>query len=361
MSYRVVHCGTGNVGYAALRAILQHPQLELVGHFVSTPSKIGRDSGEIVGTAPAGVVATGEWDELLALDADCLTYFGNSIGREREAIADLVPFLERGTNAVTFSGFALAHPATAPPEVREPIEAACRAGNSSCYFTGIDPGWATTDLAVAALAVANRVDCVRVLELGWWGDYTAEFVCREYFGFGKEPGFKPLLVTGGFIEQMWAPTLHQLAAVLGVEIEDFTVVYESDGLDHDVETGFGTVPAGTASVVRFELQALSGGRPFAVVEHVDCVARDAGKQWKQPFGPADLSYRIEVEGDPSFTVEMNFDTRPGRAISAMPAVNCVPAVCRAAPGLLGPLDVPRYWTRNVPTRRAGDAQVPPSI
>jgi hypothetical protein len=76
-----------------------------------------------------------------------------------------------------------------------------------------------------------------VLELGWWGDYTAEYVCREYFGFGKEPDFEPLLVTGGFIEQMWAPTLHQLAEVLGLEIERFEVVYETDGLDHDVETG----------------------------------------------------------------------------------------------------------------------------
>jgi hypothetical protein len=351
VAYRVVHCGTGNVGAAALRAVLEHPDLELVGHYVSTPAKAGRDSGELVGAPPAGLVATNDWAELVALGADCLTYFGNSIGREREAIADLVPFLERGTNVVTYSGFALAHPASAPRDLREPIEAACRSGQSSCYFTGIDPGWATTDLAIASLAAAGRVDCIRVLELGWWGHYTAEFVCREYFGFGKEPGFKPLLVTGGFIEQMWAPTLHQLAEVLGVEIEQMKVVYETDCLEHDVETGFGTVAAGTASVVHFELQALAGGRPFAVVEHVDCVARDVGKQWKQPHGPADLAYRIEVEGDPSFSVEMSFGTN-GRTLAAMPAINCVPAVCHARPGLLGPLDVPRYWTRNVSARAA---------
>jgi 2,4-diaminopentanoate dehydrogenase len=346
VGYKVVHCGTGNIGAVALRAILQHPNLELVGHFVSTPAKAGRDSGELVGAPPVGVTTTTAWADLVDLGADCLTYFGNSIGRERDAIADLVPFLERGTNVVTFSGFELAHPATAPRGLREPIEAACRAGESTCYFTGIDPGWATTDLAIASLAAANRVDCIRVLELGWWGDYTAEFVCREYFGFGKEPGVQPLLVTGRFIEKMWAPTVHQLAEALGVEVEELRVVYETDGLDHDVETGFGTVSAGTASVVHFELQAWSGGRPVAIVEHVDCVARDVGKQWKQPFGPADMSFRIEIEGDPSFTVEMNFDSKPGQVISAMPVVNSVPAVCGAKPGLVGPLDVPRYWTRG---------------
>jgi 2,4-diaminopentanoate dehydrogenase len=346
MAYRVVHCGTGNIGAIALKTIIDHPELELVGHYVSTPDKAGRDSGELVGVGAAGVTATNDWPDLFDLGADCLTYFGNSIGREADAISDLVPFLERGTNVVTFSGFAIAHPATTPPEFREPIEAACRKGNSSCYFTGIDPGWATTDLAIAALAVANRVDCVRVMELGWWGDYTAEFVCREYFGFGKPPGFEPLLVTGGFIETMWAPTLQQLAEVLGVEIEETRVVYETDSLDRDVETGFGTVAAGTASVVHFEYQALSGGKPFAVVEHVDCVARDVGKQWKQPYGPSDLAFRIAVEGDPSFEVELTFG-KGGDTLSAMPVLNSIPAVCGARPGLLGPLDVPRYWSRNV--------------
>ena len=346
---RVVQWTTGNVGRQAVAAVVAHPDLELVGCYAWSPDKAGRDSGELVRAAPAGVTTTNDWAEVLDLGADCLTYFGNSIGREHQAIADLVPFLERGTNVVTFSGFEIAHPASAPDELRKPIEAACRAGGSSCYFTGIDPGWATTDLAIASLATANRVDCIRVLELGWWGDYTAEFVCREYFGFGKEPGFEPLLVTGGFIEKMWAPTLYQLAEVLGVEVEEMRVVYETDGLDHDVQTGFGTVAAGTASVVHFELQALSGGRAFAVVEHVDCVARDVGKQWKQPFGPADMSYRIEIEGDPTFTVEMNFG-KGGQVLSAMPAVNCVPAVCQAEPGLLGPLDAQRYWARNVAAR-----------
>lgn len=145
---------------------------------------------------------------------------------------------------------------------------------------------------------------------------------------------------------MWAPTLHQLAEVLGVEVDEMRVIYETDSLDHDVQTGFGTVAAGTSSVVHFELQALSGGRPFAVVEHVDCVARDVGNQWNQPFGPADMSYRIEVEGDPSYTVEMNFGGRGGQLLSAIPAINCVSVVCEAEAGLLSPLQVPRYWSGN---------------
>jgi 4-hydroxy-tetrahydrodipicolinate reductase len=31
----------------------------------------------------------------------------------------------------------------------------------------------------------------------------------------------------------------------------------------------------------------------------------------------------------------------------MPAINAIPAVCAAEPGLKGPLDIPRYTARNV--------------
>jgi hypothetical protein len=351
VTLRVVHCGTGNVGVAGLQGILNHPDLELVGQYVWSPDKVGVDSGALCGAPDTGVLATDDWDALLDLAPDCLSYFGDSIGRELDAAHDVCRFLEHGTNAVTISIFPWAYPGAVPPEFGKPVADACAAGSTTAFFTGIDPGWATTDLAIAALACADRVDCIRVEELGWWGDYTAEFVCRQYFGFGQPSDFEPILLSGGFLKQMWAPTLLEIADVLGVEIEDWNIVYETDSLDHDTETGFGTVAAGTASVVHFELQALNGGRPIAIVEHADRVARDAGPQWPEPYGPQDLSYRIEIVGDPSYTLELNFGSDGGGGkITAMPAINAIPAVCAAEAGLKGPLDIPRYHTRNA--RRA---------
>lgn len=347
MKKRVVHCGTGNIGADGLRGILQHPDLELVGHYVWSESKVGKDSGELVGVAPVGVKATNDWDELLALDADCVSFFGDSIGKEKETAATVCRFLERGTNAVTPSVFAWAHPETCPPEYRDNVLEACRKGNSSAFFTGIDPGWATTDLAIAALAGANRVDCVRVMELGSMAEYTAEFVFREYFGFGKEPGHQPLLVTGGFMKQMWAPTLYAIADVLGVELEEIKIVYETDSLDYDINVGIGEIKAGQASAVHFMLQGFSGGKPIVIVEHNDLVDMNAGKQWPRPYGPKNMAYRIEVQGDPTFTIEQNFGHYDGCKICAMAVINSIPAVCEASPGLKNPLEIPRYWSRNI--------------
>jgi hypothetical protein len=55
MGHSVVHCGTGNIGAAALKAIINDPGLKLVGHYVSTREKAGRDSGELVGMDAVGV------------------------------------------------------------------------------------------------------------------------------------------------------------------------------------------------------------------------------------------------------------------------------------------------------------------
>ena len=114
VSLRVVHWGTGNTGRLALRGVLQHPDLELVGLYVHNPDKVGRDAGELIGLDAAGVVATSDVDELLAIDADCLCYLGDGIGpRAAGAVEEMSRFLRAGRNVVSTSLNQLVNPKTA--------------------------------------------------------------------------------------------------------------------------------------------------------------------------------------------------------------------------------------------------------
>ena len=74
MALRVVQWATGGVGVAAVKAVLEHPELELVGCWVHSPAKAGRYVGQLVGTDPLGVTATNRIEEILALDADAVLY-----------------------------------------------------------------------------------------------------------------------------------------------------------------------------------------------------------------------------------------------------------------------------------------------
>ena len=74
MTLRVVQWATGSVGTAAVKAILEHPDLELSGCWVHSKDKAGRDVGDIVGTDRLGVIATDSVEEILAMDADAVVY-----------------------------------------------------------------------------------------------------------------------------------------------------------------------------------------------------------------------------------------------------------------------------------------------
>ena len=74
---KVVQWATGGVGVAAIRGVLEHPDLELVGCWVHSADKTGRDVGEILDGPDGdsvGVIATNSLDDILALDADAVIY-----------------------------------------------------------------------------------------------------------------------------------------------------------------------------------------------------------------------------------------------------------------------------------------------
>ena len=71
---RVIQWATGGVGVAAIRGVVEHPDLQLVGCWVHSPAKNGRDAGELAGIGPIGVAATSSVEEILDADADAVIY-----------------------------------------------------------------------------------------------------------------------------------------------------------------------------------------------------------------------------------------------------------------------------------------------
>src|SRR3954464_14624010 len=101
MTYRVVQWGTGNTGSAALAVAIGHPDLELVGVWVHSDAKAGKDAGELCGRAPTGVLATNDFDAILALDADAVSHNSTGDLRPAEAAAEIAALLESGKNVVS--------------------------------------------------------------------------------------------------------------------------------------------------------------------------------------------------------------------------------------------------------------------
>jgi 2,4-diaminopentanoate dehydrogenase len=52
-TYRVIQWATGSIGQISIQSFARNPQFELVGCYVTSPDKAGRDAGEIAGIEPS--------------------------------------------------------------------------------------------------------------------------------------------------------------------------------------------------------------------------------------------------------------------------------------------------------------------
>ena len=345
---RVVAWSTGHVGIHALRAIIRHPDLELVGLWVHSPEKVGRDAGELAQLPPTGVLATDDIDAVLALGADCVCYTATADLRPWEAVEDIARILASGANVVSSSLVQLLHPKTADKAMVERLEGAAAEGGTSVFFSGIDPGFANDLLPIALTSACERVDSVRVQEILNYDTYDQAEVLFGTMGFAQPLDHTPLLLFPGALSYAWGGAIGQIAETLGVEVEEIRETHEKATLDHDVHLPVGDVPAGTMAGLRFEVQGIVGGRPAIVIEHVTRLDDAVAPDWPKGSG-----YRIEIKGSPSFTAVIEMEGEDGDhntgglIATAMRIINAIPAVCAAPPGMLSTVDLPLFGAKGL--------------
>jgi 2,4-diaminopentanoate dehydrogenase len=344
-----VQWSTGGVGAHAIAAIDRRPDLDLVGVWVHDPAKSGRDAGEIAGIGPIGLAATTDTDALLALGPDCVCYAASGESRPAEAIDDLCRMLAAGANVVSTSVPGLLYPAAFDPADVERLDGACRAGSTSLYVSGIEPGFAGDHLVLTLATMSSRIRSLRTQEIFGYEHYPVAFTMFEVFGFGKPIDHRCLMELPGVQTSAWGPPVRMVADELGVELDGIRETYEKRVTDRRLVVAAGTIEAGTVGAVRFETIGVVDGRDAIVIEHVNRMAPDLAPEW--PTATRDGTYRIVIDGEPNLTCELQVGTpstfsNEGMLATTMRVVNAIPFVCDAAPGIVTsttlPLTLPRH-------------------
>ncbi|WP_231124295.1 dihydrodipicolinate reductase, partial [Mycobacterium colombiense] len=344
--HRVVVWATGGIGSIAIRAIQRRPNLDLVGVWVHSPDKVGKDAGELAGGEPLGVAATNDADALIALQPDCVVYAASGPDRDGAAVPDYVRLLAAGINVVSTSSTSLVYPPSYfAPNWRDELDAAAKAGQASFYVSGIFPGFASDQLALLMTTQSKSIRRITASEVALNDHYPVADVMMDGMGFGRPLDFEPMLKTPGFIEMAWKAPIHLMAEGLGVEVDEIRGSLDRELTDRDIEVAFGTVKAGTCGAVRTRAAGVVNGREAIVIEHVIRMARDVAPDW--PTSDCDATYRVDIEGDPDIHCEMTLGETAGHgagraamASTAMRVVNAIPYVVDAPPGLLSSLDLP---------------------
>lgn len=143
MAYRVVEWSTGSAGFAALRGIVGHPDLELVGVWGDTDAAVGLEASDFAAAGAAGVLVSDDLHALLALIPDCVCYTAAAADRP-QAVEDLTAILRSGANVVVPSLRDLVPAAASATAVPETLQAAADEGAASLFAPDDDVAGAST-------------------------------------------------------------------------------------------------------------------------------------------------------------------------------------------------------------------------
>lgn len=332
--YRVVQWSTGNIGKRALGILLDRDDFEVVGVHALGADKVGRDAGVLADRPPTGVTATSDVDALLDLAPDCVNYMPRAIDYEL-----VETMLRRGINVVTTGDFLTGthHPVELPA-----LQDAARQGRATFLGTGFEPGFINV-VAGFLTGACPRVRSVKLVETLDCTTYPVADVW-QVLGFGKPPR-EPVTHLDPAKQRYglgYFETLDMIATMLGTELDSKEAFVEPAVLTRDLNLGWVDYAAGTAGGQRRTYRGYRGGRP--VIELAICwtMSDDALEpKWTDPKG-----FSVVIEGEPHVDATIRFG-KPGEDVmtvlmdsTAVAAVNAIPFLCDAQPGVITPTDLP---------------------
>jgi 4-hydroxy-tetrahydrodipicolinate reductase len=335
--YRVVQWATGNVGLRSLQAIIEHPDLELVGLYVYSDAKAGKDAGELCGLSPVGVAATRDIEQIFALHPDCVVYMGDRVDADV-----IIRLLESGTNVVsTRSEFH--RPASLDPEMRTRLEDACARGSSTLFSTGSSPGFITEALPFALLSMQRRLDRLVIEEFADMSSRNSPEMIFDLMGFGRDPShFDPRGVEahGG---ASFAGSLGVVADALSLPLDDVVATGQVAVARNATDIAAGRIEAGTIAAQRLEVTGMHAGRPLLSFSANWYLTPEVDPAWDLRA----TGWHVLVEGDTPLDVDIHFPVPPEQWAATSPGltahrpVNAIPYVCAAAPGIRTSTELPQ--------------------
>ena len=335
--YRVVQWATGNIGTRSLRTVIEHPNLELVGLYVYSEHKAGRDAGELCGLGPVGVKATRDIEEILALRPDCVLYMPLS-----PEVDEVCKLLASGANVVT-TRTEFFNPAHLEAEDRERVEDACRRGSSSLHSNGSSPGFITEALPLVLMSLQRRLDCLHIHEYADVSSRNSPELLFDIMGFNQSREEASSEGRAWYLRSAFGASLEVVANALGLTFDSIEAVGEVACARKQTRIAAGVVEAGKVAAQRTTVTGFRDGKPLCTFTANWFVTQDIDADWKLRAN----GWSVTVEGDTPLQVDIGFpvpaerwaEVSPG--LTAHRAVNAVPYVCDAAPGIRTSVELPQ--------------------
>jgi len=337
---RVLVLGTGQMGSAIIRLLLQKPGLQLVGAYGRRAHRLGMDVGQATGLdTTVGIAISADLERLadetrpdIAIQATCSTV--------HQAFAEISTLLNHHVNVISIAE-EMVFPKESSPAIAEQLHWQAVKQGVSVLGTGINPGFVLDLLVITLSGACAEIQSITAERINDLSPYGPSVLSAQ--GVRLSPQAFVAGVNNGTVVGHYGFTqsIHMIAKAVGWDIDDIVQTREPIVSNVRRETPFVTVEPGQVAGCNHSAVAYRNKQPVITLLHP--------QQILPQLEGVSTGDSIEIHGTPPIKLSGSPEIPGGTATAAL-AVNSIPRVLTAAPGLYTMADLP------VPAAMLADAR-----
>ncbi|HMM35660.1 MAG TPA: 2,4-diaminopentanoate dehydrogenase [Thermoanaerobaculia bacterium] len=328
--FRVVQWGLGAMGSGMARLMLEKEGLELVGGIDMRPDYVGKDLGEVLGAGrKLGVAVTNDPASVLDRAKVDLVVIATT-SWTKEQMPDLKKILSAGINCISIAE-EMSAPEAQSPALAAEIDALAKANGVSILGTGVNPGFVLDLLVVALSGVCHKVERIEASRVNDLSPYGPTVMKTQGVGTTPEQ-FAAGVADGSIVGHVGFPeSIRMISEALGLGVTRIEESREPIVSKVYRETPHVKVQPGMVAGCAHVAVGYANDKPVVKLVHPQQIHPHLEGQ-----GTGDY---INVYGKPEIHLSTGPEIAGGIATMGV-AVNMIPHVVAATPGLKSMCDLP---------------------
>lgn len=327
---RVLQWGLGAMGSGMVRLMLEKSGIKVVAVIDSRPDYVGKDLGDVLGTGKKlGVIITDKPADVLKKEAVDVAVLATT-SWVSEQMGDLRKVITAGINCISIAE-EMADPYAQSPALAAELDQLAKKHGVSVLGTGVNPGF-VLDLLVVLLSGGNhrveRIEASRINDLSPYGPT----VMRTQ-GVGTTPeAFRAGVADGSIVGHVGFPeSIHMISDALGLGVDRIEQSREPIISKVRRETPHVVVEPGMVAGCAHIGVGYCGDKEVIRLIHPQQIHPQLENQ--------DTGDYINIYGLPEIHMAIKPEIAGGKATMGI-AVNMIPHVFAATPGLKRMIDLP---------------------
>ena len=330
---KVVQFGLGPIGVGLVKYALQKEGMKFVGAVDIDKNKVGKDLGELTIGKKLGVPVTADAAGLLRrTKPDIVLHCTGSY--LKSVRPQLLKIIDSGADIISTCE-ELSYPFLKSPKIAKEIDARARKKRVTVLATGVNPGFVMDTLVITATTVCQDIKKITSIRIQDASIRRLPFQKKIGAGLTQDE-FRAKVADGTIKHVGFAESIAMIASALGWKLDRIEEKVEPKIADAPVASEYIRVEPGQVAGVDQTAWGIRNGERVITLN------------LQAYLGCPDPRESIMIEGQPPVDLTIKGGIHGDIATAAV-AVNCIPRVMSAKPGLatMKDLAVPSTWLADL--------------